>query len=296
MNGETLYQKALRALNRGNWIEAFQYLVKSIQIYPDYIPSYQELAQISYAMGHRHFTRKVVERALMHNPQDPDCNFLMGNLLYVEGKCKRAIAYYMKAQNKNGYPSPETFYNLGLCYRSLGDTEKALACFKLAVETSPEMEEAKLALGCCLLELGELEEAEDALWSAVDINPQIPEAYHQLGLVYAQKREWEEAINLWEEALILEPNRHETLREIGWAYHMLGERELALEYLEASVRANPDNMQARFDLSILYLHNMQIREAMEHLEAILQRFPHNKLAERYLKEAKRLGESLGEGR
>jgi len=295
MSAENLYNRAIKALNRGNWLEAFQYLRESIQMYPDYIPSYLEMAKLSYALGHYGFTKEVIEEALKQNPSEAETNFMMGNLLYKEGKYRRAIAYYLKAQGPDGHYSAETLYNIGLCYRRLGDMEKAIACFRLAVEASDEMEEAKLSLGCCLREVGEIKEAEDLLWSVIEMNPYIPEAYHQLGLIYAQRKEWIEAIEMWEEALLLEPKKTETLREIGWAHYMLGNRELALEYLEACVRINPENINARFDLCIVYLNGMQISEAIEHLEAILKRFPDNKLAQRYLREAKKLQRSPEKG-
>ena len=291
MKGEYQYQKALTALQNGNWLQAFQILLGLVEHFPQFMPAYRELALISWDTGHYDFARQVLEEALKHEPLDQECNFLLGNILYMEGAYREALHHYARARGK-GEGSPELAYNMGLCYRQTGNLDKAISYFRLAFNLAPDMVEALLALGSCNLELGDLEEAEELLWKALELDPSSAEAYHLLGTAQAQREKWEEALVLWEEAIALEPNRPETLRQMGWAHHMMGEKELAIEYLEASIRLYPEFIQARFDISLIYMQDLRIKEAMEHLKAILDVEPQNPLALRYLEEVRRIEEYM----
>ena len=291
---EAHYQRALSILQQGNWIEAFQIFWDLVGEDPLFIPAYRELAYICWDRGHYDFAQQVLETALEFAPSDHESHLLLGNVLYLKGHYRKALACYVKARRAEE-EEPELAYNMGLCYNQLGDRDRAVAHFDLAVCLAPDMVEALLALGACYLDMGELEDAEKRLWSVLALDSSNAEAYHLLGVVSSQRERWDEALSFWERALTLEPHRPETLRKMGWIYRSMGERGLSTECLELCIRLQPRHIQARLDVSLVYMEKMEFERAAEHLRAVIALEPDNRLALDYLREAERMSREMRKG-
>jgi tetratricopeptide (TPR) repeat protein len=110
--------------------------------------------------------------------------------------------------------------NLGLAYRQIGLTDKAISQYKECLRLNPYVPEAYNGLGVCYSDKGWLDEAIIQFKYAIIISPWYGKAHFNLGLAYGlkginnmafhhlkiakellSKNEWEAVMNVWKSGL-----------------------------------------------------------------------------------------------
>ena len=92
---------------------------------------------------------------------------------------KAAVTEYLKDKQEDDY-----YLNLGYTYSSSGKSNKAIKCYKKAIEKDPT---SKLAYNCLGLEyyfLGDNLEAIDNFEKSIEIDPLFSSSYDNLANVY----------------------------------------------------------------------------------------------------------------
>jgi tetratricopeptide (TPR) repeat protein len=83
--------------------------------------------------------------------------------------------------------NPAAYHHLGLTYERLGQKDKALQCFELAVKHGPGVAEAWKSLGFAQFEKGNFERAQQAYEMAVLIRPNDPAGHESLAAVLMKR-------------------------------------------------------------------------------------------------------------
>lgn len=118
---------------------------------------------------------------------------------------KDAIAIYLNSilLDRNDVNS---YYGLGLCYKSLGNYKKAIKTLEKAVELKPDFYEAFYEMGVCHLLEGIPCGAIKNFVCAIRINPENPSAILQLGSAHELCEEEDMALMIYQKLIENTPN------------------------------------------------------------------------------------------
>jgi len=195
------------------------------------------------------------EKALEKTLSKADQFFLKGNKLYAANKFEEAAAAFQEAISLNANQW-SYYFNLGLCFKKMGQTEKALQVFQKSLEFNPESFVINKELGEALAKLGQYQKANEHFQKAVELNQDDPDVYYNYGVVL---------INL-------------------------GKSNEAMEALQRTIQLKPDYADAYYQLGTLYIGQNKIQEAINALNKFIELVPADpkvKTAEQFLKYLKK---------
>ena len=140
--------------------------------------------------------------------------------------------------------------NLGFTYERMGETEKALHEFGLAVKLQEDDFRALANLAVAYAKLGRYNESLIALKKSIEIR-EYHKTYDKLGLVYDEIGMEEDAIKSFKEAISLNPRYAKAHNDLGAVYGKTGKFDLALEEFNKAIRIDRDYADAHFNKGIL---------------------------------------------
>ena len=94
---------------------------------------------------------------------------------------------------------------MGAVY-SYSDREKAIECYKEAININPKYVNALSNLGSVESLLGNYDKAIEYLQKATNLESSYAEAWNQLGVAYYNLKRYSEALSAFNKAIDLEPN------------------------------------------------------------------------------------------
>lgn len=174
---------------------------------------------------------RLLEKAILLNPENIDLNFFLGEYFFYKEKLILAQHY-------------------------LEHTLKYNSRHYLAL----------LMLGVISGDNGEFEQAKNYLLKALKIKKDSFLAHYALGRILASENQLDEALPHFKHALLLEPTA-EMYFVIGHAYLIKGQVDLALKHLSKAVELDPEFDAALYNLGIIYLNRNLIDKAREHFRA-----------------------------
>ncbi len=169
------------------------------------VPELNEKSLTARSQGDIPLAAACLHRASTLEPDDPDINVQMGELLSADERYDAAVACFRRAiHHSPDYLKAHT--NLGKALFLRGDEAEGIHSFRRAVRTAPEDGEARLLLGTALRRAGAVNEALQCLRIALEIDPERVEAGYQLGLVFNSMERTDEARATFERVLSTDPN------------------------------------------------------------------------------------------
>lgn len=132
-------------------------------------------------------------------------------------------------------------HNLGNLYAQLGDTDKAIAAYRSAIEIDDLFYPAKMNLAVLLSRHGRNAEAETLLREVLETHPEHGQAAYSLGLLLAEMQRLDEAVVFLERAAELEPEWVRAHYNLGLALQAIGRIADAERELRRAVDLDPDN-------------------------------------------------------
>lgn len=112
------------------------------------------------------------------------------------------VSFYERTL-KDAPESARIYYNLGVAYAGAGQSEKAIAAYKRAIELDAGYTDAYCNLGVIYSMAGENKKAEELYNKTLEINPNHPNAHNNLGLTYYQNGQYDLALEHFEKAIEL---------------------------------------------------------------------------------------------
>jgi radical SAM superfamily enzyme YgiQ (UPF0313 family)/Flp pilus assembly protein TadD len=161
---------------------------------------------------------------------------------------------------------PEVHYNLGDCYRALGQMAEAAACYRRVLALSPNELGAYLNLGMIHHQTGRLDEAEAAYRQVQRLKPDLTEAYYNLALLFKQQGRFDEAVEDFSRAIALRPDFIEARNNLGISLAALGRQGDAEAAWRHALRLQPNHLPTLFSLALLLSGQQRWAEA----EAVLR--------------------------
>lgn len=143
--------------------------------------------------------------------------------------------------------SAGVYYDIGVAYDYLGDTEKAGSSYKSALSCGAGFPEIFVNLGAYWADIGHLDSAGHYLEKAVAAGGNSPELYYNLGMVDFELGKYQSAIADFYNCLSVSPDFAAAKLQLGYLYEMVGDTGMAIAYLEDFIETAP--MIYRDDIS-----------------------------------------------
>ena len=213
----------------------------------------------------------------------------LGEAYLREGNYTAALRELLRAEAM----APDDYFvqdDLGLAYYYKGQWDKAIYHFKKALATKEDYGPARNNLGNAYAEKKEwdkaIEQYEIVISNLLYVTPQFP--YSNLGIAYYHKKEYGRSETYFKKALDITPDFQRALYGLAKTYIASGRIAQAVETLEFAVDKHPENALLHFELAKTYELKRDYRRAYGSYIRVVQINPDSPLADKALKEAKRI--------
>ncbi len=133
----TYYQLASELAGQQSYKEAEHYLLKSLELNPNFSKSLLSLGSIKLIQKDLEQAESFLKKAESMNPNDSDIQNNLG-IVFSEKQQFEKAEYHLKKAIILNNDSADAFFNLGLVYLKQNKQEKAIPLFKKAVMLNPE--------------------------------------------------------------------------------------------------------------------------------------------------------------
>jgi tetratricopeptide (TPR) repeat protein len=230
MEAYKYYLEGIENFDNLNIPEALHTFLKAVEIDPDFAMAYYYLAMVNADRKDPEGRDTALKRAkaLSHKTTEKE-------RLRIEAYCASRIendpekSFLLLRQLAEKYPKEkEAIFELGLRYRSKGDTNQAIKELSRALELDPDYGAALNSLGYAYLDTGAYAKAVEYLQRYAALSPGEANPLDSLAEAYFRWGRLDEAVALYKDALKIKPDLHSSIFGIGYI-HALKE-----EYDEAS--------------------------------------------------------------
>lgn len=177
----------------------------------------------------------------------------------------------------------EAWFGLGLTYPR-ADRERAISCFRKAIELDPKAAPQHRELGLCLWAERRYEEAEWSLLTALELEPSHPWTHDYLGHVHWAQGRIEEAEADFQRAIDLWPERAFYHCELAEFYERTGRTAEAETAFVAGLTAESNDPHANLKYGEFLLHQGKQAKAVTYLRRAAAAAPTDQRPRRILRE------------
>ena len=163
--------------------------------------------------------------------------------------------------------------NLGAIFLQEGNHDRAIVCFREAVDRQPKNADALNNLGVLLSQTGHHHEALECFQNASGINPEDPEIQTNLGDTWRLSGNLNRAEAHHRRAIELDPQNAKALNNMALVQKESGRLKAAVALFREALFQDPADEQIHFNLGTALIESGDFTEAVSVSEAALQRFP-----------------------
>ncbi|MCD6386169.1 tetratricopeptide repeat protein, partial [Candidatus Sumerlaeota bacterium] len=318
------YNLAVVYAQWGFFDDAINYIETLLNIKPEYLPAYSELAHIYNVKRDYEKAVEVFQRARKHladkaesvefyireanalieqynyaraiKPLKKAINKDPSNItpyreviiLYTEWqKYSEAMTYINLAKQKFGSDNPEILTLEAEMYSSQHQFEKAQAIIENLLEQNPEDVDTLYSLGGIYYEAGEYDKAVETFNKILSIDPNNVDTLNSIGYTLAiQGKDLEKAERYIRKALNAKPYAGYILDSLGWVYFQRGDYAKARELIERANRLSLEDVEILQHLGDIYMKLGDTHRAIKFWSRALEIKPNQKEIEKRLKSVK----------
>jgi tetratricopeptide (TPR) repeat protein len=135
------------------------------------------------------------------------------------------------------------YSNLGIAYWAIGQKEKSMENYSIAIKVDSTYADAYYGRGVCYYYLNDQDKSLQDYSKALKYL-QRPELYFNRGLIYSNKKMWNEAITDFSKAISTTPENSSLYYNRGLAYGGMNQWELAADDFTKTLELDPQNKSA----------------------------------------------------
>ncbi|MBK8270423.1 MAG: tetratricopeptide repeat protein [Planctomycetes bacterium] len=182
----------------------------------------------------------LFEAVVRETPESDELYVSLGKIYLMLGRAAEAEQAIIKSLRKQSN-DPFKLWVLGESLRRQQKNDKAIECFRKAVELMPDMEEGHRSLAMVYSAQRDFHSAYEPCRKYAELKPQSPAAWTNLGNVCLALRRMEEANSYFEKAIQLDPKSREALKSYSQGLLFIGRRLEAIAAMRRAIEANPDD-------------------------------------------------------
>lgn len=166
-----------------------------------------------------------------------------------------------------------------------GEYKKAIDKFSTILETIQDNAELYNNIGLCYASLGEDDKAEKNYLKAQELNPKLAQVYINLADIYYRQKDMESGTQLISQGIYELPDNLVLRHYLARFYMEDAKLDLAIDELEHILEKQPENYDVYYDLGRVHFELGNYACAIENFENVLEFKPDNYLIYYYLGEA-----------
>lgn len=231
------YLHGLLAERKGDLSTAALDYQKAVELDPDALEVYRDLAQLDLRTGHTEAALHAAQRVRDLAPAESSSFLFLGHVYVARGDLAMAAQEYEKAleldpqnekalENLANYYSninpkkalsyykryleiepddAEIYFQMGFLYQKQGDTDATIEAFQKSIELDPHQVASHLALAELYEITKSTAQAVEQYELCVQLDPRNPAFYARLGHIHFDNHRWDDAAAAFENARKLEP-------------------------------------------------------------------------------------------
>lgn len=233
------------------------------------------LARNLYAMNRTLEASKYYERAIQIKPDYEEAITKLADLYFVVKEHQKSINLLnvlMKLDPGNSY----VYHMLGLNYKEMGDTSRAIYHFQTAIENNPKDYESTLYIAN-LYASKKKEIAFEYYKAAIKINPKLADAYFGRAVFEQQIKMYKSALFDYRKVIDLDPENYLAYYNVGYLNYENGFLDEALRSWGICSRMNPGFSKVFYMRGLVLEEKKNFKEAILQYKVALELEPENKL-------------------
>jgi tetratricopeptide (TPR) repeat protein len=158
----------------GRFKLAIDTLTRCADRYPDFLPTYREIAETYVAAGNLQAAIVALERSLELYPYQSDTATRRAHIGFLAGESIAQVLDRIDAAMQLVPDSPSLYWLQGQCLASAGNLDQSIRAYETSLSIDPSFRPSLLSIGPALLEAGRIDEAEGRLKQLRSIAPNDP--------------------------------------------------------------------------------------------------------------------------
>jgi tetratricopeptide (TPR) repeat protein len=148
----------------------------------------------------------------------------------------------------------------------IGQYQRALECYKEALEFIKPDSDILLNIGYCLEKLNDFPKAKSSYLKATQLDSLNDFVYYRLGECYAKEQKWLSAIAAYEKAISIEDLKEEYFTALGTCYFRIMEYDTAKYYFQKATEIAPEIADCWIQYTLFLLKTGEPELALEVIE------------------------------
>lgn len=229
---------------------AFQDLQQALVLDPKSIEAYLKIAELSLFLRDYDKTMDNVNAAIKIDKYSSTAYFLRGWALKEKGDTIRAVADYKRAVELNS-AYEQANEELGILYAQKNDPI-AVEYLKTTVNINPKNTQARYALGLYYQNNQMFQAALDEYQKILHIRPNDADALNNVGYINMRyKEDYETALQCFNQAILADSSFFQAYCNRGEAYEHMGKTQNAIDDFKTAMALNPQYEEAKRQLKRL---------------------------------------------
>ncbi len=192
-------------------------------------------ALLYHDMGKMNRAIEVVQKALIHEPDNADYYLYLGSFYEELERYDEALRVFQEGLRRDNQ-SARLHFRIGVVYDKMGSRQDSISAIKAVLKLTPNDAEALNYLGYTYADMGiNLDEAETLIQTALQLKPDDGYITDSLGWVYFKRGQYTKALKWLNKAVQLVPDDPTILEHIGDVYMKMESREKALTFYRRSL-------------------------------------------------------------
>lgn len=193
---------------------------------------------------------KWFQKAISINPNDEIAHLKIANIFLYSKEYPKAFAQINTVLQQNVY-NAEAYFLKGMCYKDMGDLDKALSSFQTAVQTEPKYYDGFMQLGLLYTKKND-PLALQYFENAIRVDSLNTEAHYAKAMYYQTQRKYKEAKEVFKRALRINMDYTEAHYNIGWMLLQQDSAKKALREFERVLTTRPDYAKAYYNKGLCH--------------------------------------------
>jgi len=237
---EAHYQLALTDMKLQQWPDAFQQLLRTVEINPDHYEAHLDIANLLLATRPPQLreAKEHLDLLQQKQPNNAEVYVALANYNAANNDLGAALAAMQEALRLDPKRA-ESFLNMALLQVRAQQLDAAEASYRKAVELDPKSTNAQISLGNYYQLRGRFPEAEQQFRKAIAVSPNDPEPRGSLARLYLAENKPDQAEAFLKQAKNDFPDNSIGYRMLGDYYFVNNKLDQAVAEYENLYRDHP---------------------------------------------------------